>query len=245
MTIWVQWIFVIASFLLQAMVIHVMLRGAYRRYPLAFAYSIVLFLTTIMDTARWSLGPLHSRIMAEEFYQTETMRQVFLFAAVISFIDCAIADLRYRSRLRAALIALALLTGAFSVGVHTEGSFSLTGAIALTATKVARDLSFSAVILNLVLWSLLLARKSTDRTLLLITGGLGLQFTGDAIGQSMRQLAQPDRIRWLLWMGNLLVVCSHLLRVYVWWEAFRKTSHQSEEDAEALGSAERPLVSRR
>jgi hypothetical protein len=247
MTVWVQWAFIVASFVLQAMVIQVMLRGVYRRYPFAFAYSIVLFLTTMMDTARWMLGSVESRLVPKEFYQTEVMRQFFLFAAVISFIDCAIGDLPYRPRLRLGLVGVAIMTAVASVHLHTNGVFQFDGdsSLVVTATKVARDLSFSAVILNLLLWSLLLARKSTDRTLLLVTGGLGLQFTGDAIGQSMRQLAQPGKIVWLLWVGNLLVVCSHLLRVYVWWEAFRKAPHQTEENAEALGPADRPLVSRR
>jgi hypothetical protein len=241
MTVWVQWVFIIASYILQAMVIQVMLRGVYRQYPLAFGYSVVLFLTTMMDTTRWILGT-ETLMVPKEFYQTEACRQFFLFAAVISFIDCAIGDLRYRPRLRLGLIIIALATASSSVLFHTEGSFAFSVGV---ATKVARDLSFSAVILNLLLWSLLLARKSTDRTLLLVTGGLGLQFTGDAIGQSLRQLAQPNRIVWLLWMGNLLIVCSHLMRVYVWWEAFRKTSQPEELSAEALGSAERSLVPRR
>ncbi len=217
----VQWAFIVASLVLQVMVIQAFIRGPYRQYPFAFTYSLVLFFTTIMDTARWSGA---ERLVPQEFYQTETLRQVFLFAVVVSFIDRAMEQFLYRQRVRGVLIALALAVAYGSILFHSEGSpvnayYNQLGDL---ATRVARDLSFTAVVLTLLLWSMLLGRKAVDRQLLLATGGLGLQFTGDAIGQSLRQLALPGRIKWLVITANILIVVAHLMRVYVWWEAFRK-----------------------
>lgn len=218
---WLQWAFIVASLVLQVMVIQAFIRGPYRQYPFAFTYSLVLFFTTIMDTARWSGA---ERLVPQEFYQTETLRQVFLFAVVVSFIDRAMEQFPYRQRVRGVLITLALAVAYGSILFHSEGSpvnayYNQLGDL---ATRVARDLSFTAVVLTLLLWSILLGRRSVDRQLLLATGGLGLQFTGDAIGQSLRQLALPGRIKWLVITANILIVLAHLMRVYVWWEAFRK-----------------------
>lgn len=218
-----QWLFILASLALQVLVIHSLLKGPYRQYPFAFTYSLVLFFTTVMDTARWHMGQL-GRTLPQEFYQTETLRQIFLFAVVVSFIDRAMEKFPYRQRVRGVLVLVALGVANFSIVFHSGGSPGdvRISQLADIATRVARDLSFAAVILTLLLWSILLGRKSVDRQLLLATGGLGLQFTGDAIGQSLRQLAYPGRIRSLVLVANILIVLAHLMRLYVWWEAFRK-----------------------
>jgi hypothetical protein len=54
----------------------------------------------------------------------------------------------------------------------------------------------------------------------MVTGGLGLQFTGEAIGQSLRQISQNHFSLFVL--GNLIGGITHLLRLYVWREAFRR-----------------------
>jgi hypothetical protein len=71
------------------------------------------------------------------------------------------------------------------------------------------------------LWVTLLSSQRKDTQLLMVTGGLGLQFTGEAIGQSMRQMSVPHH-HILLLAGNLVLTASHLMRLYVWSEAFRR-----------------------
>jgi len=92
----------------------------------------------------------------------------------------------------------------------------------LLMTKVSRDLMFGSVGLTLLLWSTLIASKKKDHQLLMITGGLGLQFTLEAIGQSLRQLSRhrPN----ILLAANILLSVAHLMRLYVWREAFRQPS---------------------
>jgi hypothetical protein len=76
------------------------------------------------------------------------------------------------------------------------------------------------VALTLLLWSLLISSPRKDHQLLMVTGGLGLQFTGEAIGQSLRQLSHHHQA--ILLTGNMLMSVAHLLRLYVWMEAFRR-----------------------
>jgi hypothetical protein len=89
-------------------------------------------------------------------------------------------------------------------------------------TTVGRNLSFCSAVLTLVLWSLLILSKDRDRLLLLVTGGLGIQFTAEAIGQSLRYLAANDAPRSLVPVGNLLLVSGHLVCLYVWFHAFQR-----------------------
>lgn len=82
---------------------------------------------------------------------------------------------------------------------------------------MSRDLNFFSAILNLILWALLIGSKEKDFRLLLISGGLGIQYTGAALGQSLRTLSPTTTLA-----GNIVVLVSHFLCLYVWWEAFRK-----------------------
>jgi hypothetical protein len=103
-------------------------------------------------------------------------------------------------------------------------------------TKVTRDLMFGSVGLTLLLWSTLIASKKKDDQLLMITGGLGLQFTMEAIGQSMRQLSQHRPT--LLLAANILVSVAHLMRLYVWREAFRRPPQVQETRKKPDGTSE-------
>jgi len=74
--------------------------------------------------------------------------------------------------------------------------------------------------MTLLLWTLLLSSPKKDNQLLMVTGGLGLQFTGEAIGQSLRQLSHGNHF--ILFVGNILMSVAHLLRLYVWMVAFSR-----------------------
>jgi len=93
-------------------------------------------------------------------------------------------------------------------------------------TLVSRDLNICAVILDLILWSLLLAARRPDRRLLLLSGGLGLQLTGAIMGESLRQLA-----RGLYLPGTLLEVTTGVLGLYIWWRALRTIPVPRESEA--------------
>jgi hypothetical protein len=86
-------------------------------------------------------------------------------------------------------------------------------------TLVTRDLNIWAVILDLILWSLLVASRRRNRPLLLLSGGLGIQLTGAIMGQSLRRMS-PD----LFFAGALLEVSTSLLALFVWWRALRPIS---------------------
>src|SRR5437588_542548 len=116
----------------------------------------------------------------------------FLFAASLALQVLVIASLR-RGALKdysvvfgycLVLILAVLAAVSISLEIHSASS----GKFILWVTQVARDLSFASVVLTLVLWLILISSRKKDHQLLMVTGGLGLQFTGEAIGQSLRQV---------------------------------------------------------
>src|ERR1700680_1405785 len=213
--IWLQWLIFFVSLALQVFVIGLLRRGPYKDYPLVFVYSLVLIMTTVADVAAFA-GLAH---MEYSFYRNEALRQLLLFTVVMSLMDRAIRDRPYRGRLRVILILSACVAVLISVEIHGEAYYN--HRYYLWATQVGRDLSFGSVALTLLLWVTLISSRRKDTQLLMVTGGLGLQFTGEAIGQSMRQLSVPHHHMFLLdW--NLGLTSSNLMRLYVWSEAFRR-----------------------
>jgi hypothetical protein len=64
------------------------------------------------------------------------------------------------------------------------------------------------------------ARREKDTRLLLLSGALGIQFSGGAIGNSLRSLATRQH-PWPSMTGGLIVIVSGLIRVFLWARAFR------------------------
>jgi hypothetical protein len=98
-------------------------------------------------------------------------------------------------------------------------------------TAVIRNMSLGAAILNLGLWAGLIGRKDRDPQLLLLSGGLGLQMTGEAMGHSLRMISRTSEI-----FGNVVLVVAHLLCLLAWWQAFRKTQPSRAGAGTACGS---------
>jgi hypothetical protein len=213
---WLQWAIFFVSVALQVYVIALLRRGAYRDYPFALIYSVVLLLTSAADAvARTGVLSLSKQAQRVFYYRDDAARQFLLFVVVVSLIERAMQASPFRKHVRTALAGLAVLSVFISLTVHAGAH-----TFVLWMTEVTRDLSFGSVALTLLLWSLLISSPRKDHQLLLVTGGLGLQFTGEAIGQSLRQLSNHHHA--ILLTGNLLMSIAHLLRLYVWMEAFRR-----------------------
>jgi len=68
---------------------------------------------------------------------------------------------------------------------------------------------------------LLLASRVKDSRLLMISGGLGIQFAGEAIGESLRSIAIQHRLRTLSFAGSLLTSLVDMASLYIIWQAVR------------------------
>src|SRR5260370_10620285 len=126
-------------------------------------------MTTVWDGA--AHADANIRDWAQGFYRNEALRQLLLFTVVMSVMDRAMAGRSYRGRIRLFLMLAATAAVLISVSIHWESHLT-----ALWATQVGRDLSFGSVVLTLLLWVTLISSLRKDTQLLMVTGGLGLQF---------------------------------------------------------------------
>lgn len=203
---------------LEILLIATMLRGAFRRFPILFTYCCALFCTTVIEVSAYTAAFSGSRKLAKSrafyYWVNDAILQVLVFAVVISLIYLASARAQNRIVIRRWLLAAVVLIFAISFAVH----FRAEPHLSQWAGAMSRDLNVCSIVLDLLLWSILIASRERDHTLLLLSGGLGIQFTGETIGQSLRQISTA---RGVIWSGNLLIVCASLLCLFVWWQALR------------------------
>ena len=206
---------------LQLLVIGTLLRGGYRRFPLLFFYIIADFLTTVVEVPsvvgydrgmRWAAFAFP----AVHWFDVVVM-QVLVYAVVMSLIYQATSKLRARRIVRVSLIAGAILFAGISFLIHWNPALN-TGSF---MTPWTRDLNFCSAILDMALWALLIASREKDHRLLLLSGGLGIQFTGGAMGRSIGQLALRTRSRALFLSGGVVTLLADLVFLYIWWRALR------------------------
>jgi hypothetical protein len=208
----------LAGILLDVLVITALLRSnGYRRFPFLLLYVGVDFLTSVIELqptlalhtdASESVRQAWSGI----YWWNERVLQVLVFLIVISMAYRATAHIRPRRTLLGGVIVGTLVVAAVSFAAHFDSHVS-TG---IWMTPWTRDLNFAAAILDLGLWAVLIGSREKDYRILMVAGGLGIQFTGGAIGQALRSLT----VGWQTIFSDLMFL-SNLACLYIWWQAFR------------------------
>jgi hypothetical protein len=209
---------------LELLIIGVLLRGHYRRFPLVLVYSIALFLTTVIEISvnqAYFSGIRFSHSRATYYWVDEAIRQGLQFAVVLNLAYLATTNLRSRNLVRVALIAGGITIALASFLAHREGHLAAEVGRWRWMTLWVRDIDFAAAILDLALWSFLLVfRPKGTQLLLMLSGGLGVQFAGEAIGESLRFLLR----RWSLPFspGDIVTVATSLAGLWIWWQVLRR-----------------------
>jgi hypothetical protein len=212
----------IASYLiglpLALMVMAAMLRGSWKRYPFVFAYVTGDLLTTVLEIRpglQYANATAEARrSYAELYWWDERVVQLLVFLLVISLIYRASAHLKNRNTLLLGVISGIILFAGVTFFIYYDPSVN-TGK---WMNPWLRNLNFSASVIDLGLWALLIGAKRKDYTLLLVSGGLGIQFTGGAIGQALRQLSHSS-----VQVTAYFIALSNLICLYIFWQAFRVT----------------------
>lgn len=208
---------------LEILVILALLRGPWRRYPIVFFYLLVIFITTLVDIgintqSFFTHDPAVVRLAARVYWINEWVLQVLIFATVLSLIDLATFLSRSRRIMRAGLAAGALIFAGVTFWIHFRPAPVKTG---VWMTPWTRDLSVCATVLDLTLWMILIASRKSDRSLMLISGALGMQFTAEAIGEAIVNLSAASHSDVLALIGAIVTSTGNLLCLYVWWQTFR------------------------
>jgi len=209
---------------LELLIIGVLLRGHYRRFPFLLFYSLALFLTTAIEISvnqAFFAGIRFAHSRATYYWVDEGIRQGLQFAVVLNLAYLTTTNLRSRNLVRLALIVGGIAIAVASFLVHSESHLGAEVGQWRWMTLWVRDIDFSAAILDLGLWSFLLVFRPKDtHLLLLLSGGLGIQFAGEAVGESLRFLLRG----WSLPFspGDILAVATSLAGLWIWWQALRR-----------------------
>ena len=197
---------------LQYIVTQALLSGSFREFPIVFGYLLCLIVTTVTDILIYmDVGQLAR--FATYYWTADLLRETAMYAVVISLIVKGMPNSYRRASLLRMLCAGAVLIWLGSLVLCHDRS------ITLWMGSVVRNLSFCSSVATLILWFVLIASNRKEARLLVITGGLGLQMTGEAIGQSLLQLAHATVL-----LGYVVMVLSHFLCLFIWWRAFRTPS---------------------
>jgi hypothetical protein len=208
---------------LMLLVIAALLRGGYRLFPVLFVYQIVDLLMTVAGMPPYIAYYFQHEVaararMAQWSWWDDLLLLPLVLAVVIGLIFRATENIRSRRMMRVASIGYATVIAGISFLVHYGPEMPKGVWMALWI----RDLNFfGSAVLDLALWALLLRSGSKDSRLLLVSGGLGIQFTGEAIGDSLRSMAVQHHSRPLSFTGSLITTVVDLLSVYIIWQAFR------------------------
>ncbi|MCL6545047.1 MAG: hypothetical protein K6T61_07450 [Bryobacteraceae bacterium] len=195
---------------LQALLLsRMMRRRAYRDYPFLFAYGCVLLVTTSLEADAFLFNRPRIGVASSFYWVADALRQALLYLVVTGLWSRTEANRKRSAKARAVFVAGSALYVGLSFYFTYDRSFSY------WMTQFSRNLGFLAVILNLVLWAALMTRKAEDKIPLMISGGMGIQMAGKALGHSLRQMSPA-----LVTLGDLILVFSHLLCLWFWWQAF-------------------------
>ena len=195
----------------QLLVIHALMTYDPRRFGGVLFYLLVLFLTTVTDLAVFlGVGAWWPAWYREYYYLNNTLRHLSGFVALVSLVHLATAGAPDRFQVRVKIVAGALVVIAMSLLLASGGWPNQ------YMNTASRNLSFATVILNTALWLAMIKNRATDRRLFLVSGGLGLNMAGEAIGQSLLGMSPAAQN-----LGNVIAIGSHFLCLYIWWSAFR------------------------
>lgn len=212
-------------FPLIVLAIAAVLRAGVRRYALIFTYLTASFL---LAAAQIPAGlAYHADSRDYEWLNLvyavgEVAATGLVLAVVLGLIYRASSRIGSRRLLRLVLIAGSVVFMAISFLIHSRAGSGLSFWI----MPWKRDVNLCAAILDFALWTMLLNSRGRDPMLLLLTGGMGIMFAGDTIGDALRHLAISRGSGGLFMTGNIVTTLADLVFLYVWWQGFRREAHQ-------------------
>lgn len=198
---------------LQVVVIYAMTKSELRRFSGVFFYLLVLFLTTVADMSIYLKFGGWPDWYRKYYFIYNSFRHFAAFIAVLSLMFVASANHPRRQAFRFKVVVVTL-AGVLLIFLLSPGETP-----PRYMNQVGRNLSFATAILNVILWLSLARSGVAERRLLMVSGGLGLNMSGQAIGQSLLEIS---RSMFLGFVGNLVAIGSHFACLYIWWRAFRK-----------------------
>ncbi len=208
---------IVVGLVLQLLVLHQLILGAYKKYPLLLVYSLASLAATVAESTRFFSGGSNDAVYQKWYWINDFVLRSLLFLIVISLIASALKNAPNRVLFVAVLsLAAALIIGLslYSAYDFRKDRFRIPG-----VARASSNLSFASTLMVLALWAALLRLKNRDWQLLRLTAGLGVSVSGESISYAMRATMTKET-EWVI-VPNLIAVLSSLLGLYIWWKALR------------------------
>lgn len=217
--------------IVQLVLVFLLLRGPFRKYPLLFAYSISQLgasaaLAWIVYGGTDTRGPVYRAT----YWIAEITVDLLLFLAVLTMIHLAARNSPLRGGIDRVLMIVvsAVIVLPFLI-YRSHALFStawFNGAVQV--------IEFGAALMILVLWTALIGVREKDHQLLIVSAGLGIAATGAAVSLGIRQFTSPASAGREL--ANLLGQAAHIAGSLTWCWAFWKSP------AAASSNVEKPAA---
>jgi len=211
----IEWTGTVVAVLLQVAIIAKLLSGAYRSYPMLLVFITVNFLATVASASAIFGSREWTAHASRMYWLCNTVQYGFVFALQVHMLSQGMNGPRARRRI-AYLIAGGILFAVLAVWTAHHPRMNL------WMTQVVRNIGFGAMILNLALWTSLL--RNPDRCRLMITAAIGIMLAGEAIGHSLRQMAQG-----LVPLGNGVLLLTYFLALVLIWRGLARFATQANE----------------
>src|SRR5438874_961900 len=221
---------------LQVLIVAALVRGGYRRFPWIFVYALFDFLTTVMlvppavDYARGFRRTTNT--LPALYWPIEILMQILVILVVMSLIYQATEKSASRRIIRGTMIAAIFAVAGASFLLVYNSDLS----VGVWLTPWLRNMNFTAAVLDLGLWALLIAQRQRDNQVLMLSGGLGIQFTGESIGASVQQFALQSRSHAISVTGSAISTVASVVFLYFWWQALRQVNEDDLPRASAHSS---------
>ena len=205
-----MWVGPICAMLLQALVISRFLDRRNRDYPLAIAFTLILFSLTVFAYVlllRPTLIPITVGF-TDGYAAADLCTYILLLGLMLQLTRQTLSKLGKSTQIIWALAAVSGLV-AVTAYLYFEHDF----------TRTRQVVSFWMVLLNLFWWTLLLRGRKVDRRVMLLSTGIGLMMTGQVIGDGTLILANR-RLHYFI-VAYLIMYLTHYACLYCWFSAFR------------------------
>ncbi len=201
----------IASIVLQVVLVFFLI-GTDRKYVLLLIRSVAQLIANVLEPLVAHQWGNQSAVFAKVYWTDEVVLDFLIFLVVISLAYSASEDSPMRQPLQKLLLGILIVVTLLPFVLLQHPLFTTHW-----FNRTSQILNFGASIMNLALWSVLLAGRRRDTQLLTVSVGVGVAVTGAAIAWGVRQWMHIER----QWIPDTFLAVVYLASVLIWCWAFR------------------------
>jgi hypothetical protein len=197
-----------------ALIVFLLRSSSFRRYPFLLIYAVVQLVITGVEEYTYRVYSLASAIYGKLYWTDEVIMDLLLFLMVIVLTYRAVESSSLRTTMGRLLGAIVVVVITVPFVLFSARRFSTPW-----FNAASQLLNFGAAIMNLVLWTALIATRKRDPLLVAVSAGLGVAVTGAAIAFGLRRFTPPTSTPQQL--ADLFKTITYLASLAIWCWAFR------------------------